>query len=100
MLLRLRLYSSFLKLAIYLLPFPAFEIGWRIWALCMAFLDRPIAYTHNGNFTLVLFSSFLWAFMAEHYKVTKGEASFRERTGATAASAAKLATDRIFMTVL
>jgi Undecaprenyl-phosphate glucose phosphotransferase len=100
MLLRLRLYSSFLKLAIYLLPFPAFEIGWRIWALCMAFLDRPIAYAHNGHFTLVLFSSFLWAFMAEHYKVTKVDELFRERTGARAASAASVATAVILMAVL
>jgi len=100
MLLRLRLYSSFLKLAIYLLPFPAFEVGWRIWALCMAFLDRPIAYAHNGHFTLVLFSSFLWAFMAEHYKVTKVDELFRERTGARAASAASVATAVILMAVL
>jgi Undecaprenyl-phosphate glucose phosphotransferase len=100
MLLRLRLYSFLLKLAIYLLPFPAFEIGWRIWAFCMALLDRPIAYAHNGHFTLVLFNSFLWAFMAEHYKVTKVDELFRERTGARAASAAGVATAVILMGVL
>src|SRR5258708_18884117 len=100
MLLRLRLYSSFLKLVIYLLPFPAFEIGWKIWALGIAFLDRAIAYGHNGHFTLVVFSSFPWAFMAEHYKVTKVDELFRERTGARAASVASVATAVILMAVL
>lgn len=100
MLLRLRLYSFLLKLAIYLLPFPAFEIGWRIWALCMVFLGRANEYAHHGHFTLVLFISFLWAFMAEHYKVTKVDELFRERTGARAASAASVATAVILMGVL
>jgi Undecaprenyl-phosphate glucose phosphotransferase len=100
MLLRLRLYSFLLKLTIYLLPLLAFEAGWRIWALCMAFLDRPIAYAHHGHFTLVLFSSFLWAFMAEHYNVTKIDELFRERTGARAAVAASVATTVILMGVL
>jgi Undecaprenyl-phosphate glucose phosphotransferase len=38
--------------------------------------------------------------MAEHYKVTKVEELFRERTGATAASAASVATAVILMAVL
>src|SRR5437879_2362797 len=79
MLLRLKMYRSILQLAIYLLPFLAFEIGWGIWSLCMTFLYRPNTYSHHGHFTLVLFSSFVWAFMAEHYKVTKFDELFRER---------------------
>jgi Undecaprenyl-phosphate glucose phosphotransferase len=100
MLLRLKTYRLILQLAIYLLPFLAFEIGWGIWSLCMAFLYRPNAYARDGHFTLVLFSSFIWAFMAEHYKVTKFDELFRERTGARAALAASVATTMILMGVL
>jgi Undecaprenyl-phosphate glucose phosphotransferase len=100
MLLRLKIYQSLLKLTSYLLPFLSFEIGWRIWALCLALLDRPIEYAHHGHFTLVLFSSFVWALVAGHYKVTKVDELFRERTGARAASAAIVATALILMGVL
>jgi Undecaprenyl-phosphate glucose phosphotransferase len=100
MLLRLKLYQSLLKLSTYLLPFLAFEIGWEVWALCLGMIDRPIAYAHHGHFTLVLFSSFVWAFMAEHYKVTKVDELFRERTGARAASSASVATAMILIGAL
>lgn len=92
MLLRLKLYRFLLKVTIYLLPFPAFEIGWRIWAFCLTFINRPVKYFHEGHFALVLFSSLVWAVMAEHYKVTNVDELFRERTGARAAWAASVAT--------
>src|SRR6266849_8471 len=100
MLLRLKMYRFLLKVAIYLLPFPAFELGWRIWALCLAFTDRPVAYPLHGHFTLVLFSAFLWAFMAERYKVTSVDELFRERTGAKAAWSASAATAVVLLSVL
>src|SRR3984893_5617910 len=92
MLLRLKMYRLFLKVSTYLLPFLAWEIGWEIWALCVAPLGRPVAYPQHGHFTLVLFSSFVWAFMAEHYKVTNVDELFRERTGVRAAWSASVAT--------
>src|ERR1700736_4208414 len=92
MLLRLKIYRFFLTAATYLLPFLAWAIGWQIWVFCMRALDRSIAYPHRGHFTLVLFSSFVWAFMAERYKVTNIDELSRERTGARAATAASMAT--------
>jgi Undecaprenyl-phosphate glucose phosphotransferase len=92
MLLRLKIYRFFLTAATYLLPFLAWEIGWQIWVFCMRFLDRSVAYSQHGHFTLVLFSSFVWVFMAERYKVTNIDELSRERTGARAASAASMAT--------
>src|ERR1700730_1199054 len=100
MLFRLKLYRLFLKVAVYLLPFLAFELGWRIWALCLAMIDRPIEYPVGGHFTLILFSAFLWAFMAERYKVTSVDELFRERTGAKAAWSASAATAVILLGVL
>jgi Undecaprenyl-phosphate glucose phosphotransferase len=92
MLLRLKIYRFFLTAATYLMPFLAWEIGWQIWVFCMRVLDRSIAYPHRGHYTLVLFSSFVWAFMAERYKVTNIDELSRERTGARAATAASMAT--------
>jgi Undecaprenyl-phosphate glucose phosphotransferase len=92
MLLRLKLYRLLLKVTTYLLPFLAFEIGWQIWAFSLTFIDRPVKYSSQGHFTLVLFSSFVWAFMAEHYNVTNVDELFRERTGARAAWSASMAT--------
>src|SRR6266851_5882077 len=100
MLLRLKMYRLLLKVTIFLMPFFAFEIGWQIWAYSLMFINRPVKYSHEGHFTLVLFSSFVWAFMAEHYKVTNVDELFRERTGAKAASAASVATAVILMGVL
>jgi Undecaprenyl-phosphate glucose phosphotransferase len=100
MLLRLKMYRLLLKVTIFLMPFFAFEIGWQIWAYSLMFINRPVKYPHEGHFTLVLFSSFVWAFMAEHYKVTNVDELFRERTGAKAASAASVGTAVILMGVL
>jgi Undecaprenyl-phosphate glucose phosphotransferase len=100
MLLRLKMYRLLLKVTIFLMPFFAFEIGWQIWAYSLMFINRPVKYPHEGHFTLVLFSSFVWAFMAEHYKVTNVDELFRERTGAKAASAASVGTAVILLGVL
>ena len=100
MLLRLKMYRLLLKIAVYLVPFPAFELGYRVWILCLALTDRPVAYPVRGHFTLILFSTFLWAFMAERYKVTSVDELFRERTGARAASSASAATAVVLLGVL
>jgi len=100
MLFRLKIYQLLLKTTIYLLPFLAFEIGWRIWALSVAFVDRPLMYPSRGHFALVLFSCFVWAFMAERYRVTNADELFRERTGARAAWSASLATAVVLLGAL
>jgi Undecaprenyl-phosphate glucose phosphotransferase len=92
MLLRLKMYRLLLKASIYLLPFLAWSMGWETWVACMRIVDRPVAYQQQGHFALVLFSSFIWAFMAELYRVTNVDELFRERTGARNASSASLAT--------
>jgi Undecaprenyl-phosphate glucose phosphotransferase len=100
MLLRLKMYRASLKVTTYLLPFLAFELGWQIWSLCLMFIGRPVRYAHEGHFTLVLFSAFVWAFMAEHYKVTNVDELFRERTGARAACSASVASAVVLIGVL
>src|SRR5258708_17859870 len=100
MLFRLNIYRLILKVCVYLLTFVTFESGLGIWSPCMVFLSRPNAYTRDGHFTLVLFSSFVWAFMAQHYNVTKFDELFRERTGAKAALTASVATTVILMGIL
>jgi Undecaprenyl-phosphate glucose phosphotransferase len=92
MLLRLKMYRLLLKATTYLLPFLAWEIGWQIWAFCVTLLDRGVGYPQRGHFSLVLISSFVWAFTAEHYKVTNVDELYRERTGARAAWSASVAT--------
>jgi Undecaprenyl-phosphate glucose phosphotransferase len=100
MLFRLNIYRLVLKTAVYLLPFLAFELAWPFWAFSMASLGRPIMYAHHGHFVLLLFSSFVWAYMAEHYRVTNVDELYRERTGARATWSAILATDVILLGVL
>jgi Undecaprenyl-phosphate glucose phosphotransferase len=100
MLLRLKTYRFLLKTTTYLLPFLAFEMGWRLWAISLAFIGRPVRYSHEGHFTLVLFSAFVWAFVAERYRVTNVDELFRERTGAKAAWSASVATAVVLIGVL
>jgi Undecaprenyl-phosphate glucose phosphotransferase len=100
MLFRLQIYRLLLKCAIYLLPALAFEIAWPIWALSTATVGRPVVYGHHGHFALLLFSSFVWAYMAERYRVTNVDELFRERTGARAAWSAILATAVVLLGVL
>jgi Undecaprenyl-phosphate glucose phosphotransferase len=92
MLLRLKMYRAFLKVATYALPFLAWGLGWEVWAFSMRALERPVAYPQQGHFALVLFTSFVWAFMAELYRVTNVDELFRERTGARNATSATVAT--------
>jgi Undecaprenyl-phosphate glucose phosphotransferase len=92
MLLRLKIYRLILKGAVYLLPLLAFEVGWHIWAASMVVVGRPVMYGLSGHFSPVFIGTFVWAFMAEHYKVTNVDELFRERTGARAAWSANLAT--------
>lgn len=100
MLLRLKMYRLLLKVTIYLLPLLAFEIGWRVWTICMSFIDRPVRYPLQGHSTLLLLGAFVWAFMAEHYKVTDVDELFRERTGARAACSASVASAVVLVGVL
>ena len=92
MLLRLKMFRLLLKITIYLLPYLAFEIGWPVWAFFVKALGHSVKYPYQGHFPLVLFSAFVWAVMAEHYKVTNVDELFRERTGARAAWSASIAT--------
>ena len=100
MILRLKLYRLCLKLAIYSLPFLAFKSGWYLWIICSRFLDRPTPYSPQGHFSQILFAVFVWAFMAEHYRVTSFDELFRERTGARAAWSACLATSFVLLAAL
>jgi Undecaprenyl-phosphate glucose phosphotransferase len=105
MILRLKLYRLFLKAVIYLLPVLAFRLGWHLWSLWRELISKPINYpghifSLDGHFVPILFSTLLWAFAAEHYRVTSFDELFRERTGARAAWSACLATSFILWGIL
>ena len=100
MFLALRLYRLLLVTVTFLLPFAAFDLGYRLWAILMSYLDRPILYPSTGHFNLILLCSFVWAFMAERYRVTRIDELFRERTGGKAATSAVVATGVVLLAVL
>ena len=100
MIMRLKLYRLFMKIGIYLLPFPAFQVGWRIWTLICEILNRPHPYTPHGHISQALFGSFVWALVAEHHRVTNFDEIFRERTGARAAGSACVATSFVLLATL
>src|SRR5579871_1469403 len=88
MIMRLKLYRMFLKLAVYALPIPAFGIGWTVWVAISTYLGRPALYPAHGHGSQVLFGTCVWAFFAEHNRVTDFDELFRERTGVRRASSA------------
>jgi Undecaprenyl-phosphate glucose phosphotransferase len=100
LILRLKLYRLFLKLGMYALPVLAFHLGWLGWAALCELFARPVLYFPSGHLSEILFGTFVWAFMAEHYNATNFDELFRERTGARNAWTACLATAVILMTTL
>jgi len=100
MLFRLRLYRLLLTISVYLLPFPAFEIGWAVWALSWKYLDRPALYSHHGELVLILTGCFVWALISEHYKLTSVDELFRERTGTRGAVSACIVTGAVLLGAL
>ena len=100
MLLRLKLYQLLLKIAAYSLPFAGYHIGLRMWSFILPLIDRPTNFVGRGHFGMLLFGCFVWALLAEHYKVTSVEELFRERTGARAVCSACLATSVVLLAIL
>ena len=100
MMLRLKMYGFLLKITTYALPFFAFKLGWWVWTALSAIFDRAIMYPSSGHLSQILFGTFVWAFVAEHYHVTNFDELFRERTGARAAWSACLATSFVFLVIL
>jgi Undecaprenyl-phosphate glucose phosphotransferase len=105
MILRLKLYRLYLKVVIYLLPIVAFKLGWWAWAFSCFAINRPVLYSQElfssrSHFSPVLFSTLVWIFLAEHYKVTSFDELFRERTGVRAAWSACLATSFVLFATL
>src|SRR5260370_15942639 len=100
MILRLKRYRLSLKVAIYALPVLVSGLGWWVWMLVSMALDRPVLYPAGGHLTQILFGTLVWAFIAEHYRVTDFDELFRERTGARAAWSASIATVFILLATL
>src|SRR5215475_5976293 len=100
MILRLKIYRMLLKIGIFLLPLFAFQLGWWIWVLLSTTLHRPILFPATGHVTTILLATFVWAFFAEHRRVTSFDELFRERTGARAAWSACLATFFVLLAAL
>src|SRR5215471_9182826 len=100
MILRLKIYRLLLKLGIFLLPVLAFQLGWWLWMLLSTALHRPVLFAPTGHVTTILLATFVWAFFAEHRRVTSFDELFRERTGARAAWSACLATMCILLATL
>src|SRR5579864_8367344 len=100
MILRLKLYRLFLTIGVYLLPILAFRVGWWFWLMICKLLDRPVLYSPQGHLGQILFGTFVWSFVAEHYRVTSFDELFRERTGARAAWSACVATASVLLATL
>src|ERR1700722_16952882 len=100
MILRIKLFRLFLKIGVYILPVLAFKLGWWLWIVFSAFLDRPAMYSPAGHLNQIVFGTLVWAFVAEHYRVTSFDELFRERTGARAAWSACIATTFILLATL
>jgi Undecaprenyl-phosphate glucose phosphotransferase len=100
MILQLNVYRLFLKIGTYLLPVLAFRLGWWFWTLICKLLERPVLYSPHEHASQILFGTFVWAFVAEHYRVTNFDELFRERTGARAAWSACIATFFVLLATL
>jgi len=100
MIMRLKLYRMFLKIAVYSLPVPAFGFGWTVWVAISTYLRRPVLYSAHGHFNQILFGTCVWAFFAEHNRVTSFDELFRERTGARRASSACIAATFVLLATL
>jgi len=100
MILRIKMYRLFLKVGVYLLPIPAFRLGWWSWMIISKFVDRPALFSLQGHWSQILFGTFVWSFIAEHNRVTSFDELFRERTGARAAWSACIATTFILLATL
>lgn len=100
MIMRLKLYRMFLKIAVYALPVPAFALGWVIWVMMSATFNRPIHYFLQGHLNQILFGTCVWALIAEHYCVTSFDELFRERTGGRRASSACIAATFVILATL
>jgi len=100
MILRLRRYRAFVKVAICLLPVAVFTIGWWLWMRVSILLHRPPLYPPGGHLTQIIFGTLVWTFIAERYRVTNFDELFRERTGARAAWSACIATLFVLLATL
>lgn len=100
MILRLKRYRLSLKVAIYVLPVLVYGIGWWLWMFGSLLFGRPVLYAPGGHLTQIVFGILVWAFIAEHYRVTSFDELFRERTGARAAWSACIATVFVLLATL
>ncbi|HUK22944.1 MAG TPA: exopolysaccharide biosynthesis polyprenyl glycosylphosphotransferase [Terriglobales bacterium] len=100
MILRLRYYRFCLRLVAYLLPYLAFELGWRVWAFFWRSAGLPVDFSASGHFGLAVFATAVWVAMAEHYQVTSVDELFRERTGTRRAFSACIATFALLLAAL
>jgi len=100
MILRLRVYRLLLKAGVYSLSFLAFYYGLWLWKGICELTGRPALYSGHGHVNHVLFGAFVWALVAEHYRVASFDELFRERTGARAAFYACMATSFVLLAVL
>lgn len=99
MFLTLRFYRTLLIALTWLLPCLAFYLGYWMWLSFSINLQRPVAYPLTGHAGLILISTFVWAFMAERYRVTNVDELFRERTGARGAVSAVLAATLVLLAI-
>jgi len=97
MILRLRYYQLYLRLAAYALPWLAFELAWRLWMFLWRVLGYTAIFNPAGHFGLLVLVSFVWAIMAEHYELISVDELFRENTGIKAAAHACGGTSAILL---
>ncbi len=97
---RLNLYRFYLRTTCYLLPLLAFLVAGYVRFFATKRLWRALDYDPVSYMGFLLFTTLVWAIMAEHYGVCSVAELFRERTGIRAALKACGATYVIDLAVL
>ena len=95
-----RICRFFLSTVIFLLPWPAFYLGYVLWVLSCKYFQWPIQFSRSGHESIILFCVIVWAFVAEKNHVTSVDELFRERTGGRNAASAVLAMGTLLLAIL
>lgn len=95
-----RIYRALLSGVVFLLPWPAFYLGYSLWVLTCQYFAWPILFSRHGHGNIILFCILIWGFVAERNHVTSVDELFRERTGGRNAVSAVLVMGALLLAIL
>jgi Undecaprenyl-phosphate glucose phosphotransferase len=95
-----RLYRALLSGVVFLLPWPAFHLGYALWVLICRYLHSPVEFSQHNHASIIIFCIFLWGFVAEKNHITSVDELFRERTGGRKAASAVLVMGTLLLAII